>query len=343
MLGGSDSNLERELEAIRRVGELMARVVDMRELLAGIMAISKRVAQAEASAILLYDEAADELYFDQALGERREAVKRIRLKANQGIAGSCAQTREIIVVQDCAKDERHAKFVDQSTAFQTRNLIATPLIRGGKLLGVLEVLNKSGGRDFSDEDVRLVRFFGDQAAIALENGLLVETAMRNERLAAAGEAVLGASHYIKNILMGLKGSASLIEMGLKKDNFDMVKTSWPIVERSLLKISNLSRDMLAYAKDREPDYASVNAGALLEDIARSVRASAKEAGVEITVSAAEGLDAVEIDETRIHDAVLNLVVNALDACREIPAPPGEGKRVALSARPLSGGFFCSCR
>jgi signal transduction histidine kinase len=276
---------------------------------------------------MLYDEPRNELYFEVALGAAGDAVKEIRLKADEGIAGSCAQSRETIVVEDVGTDTRHAKNVDVKTQWQTRNMIATPLVRGERLIGVLEVLNKRGGADFTDEDVKIIRFFADQAAIALENAFLVQRAVQAERLAATGQAVLSLSHYIKNILTGMKGSGSLIDMGLKQDNLELVKTAWPIVLRSQLKITSLVQDMLRFSKGREPDYAEIGIAAMLEDIRHTVAETAQKSNVAVIVDVAGAPDVAELDETGIHDAVLNLVVNAIDACKDLPEA-----KVAMVAR-----------
>jgi signal transduction histidine kinase len=335
----AESNSSRQLDALYRVNNFMARVTNLRDLLVAIMDESKQVAEADASALMLYDEPANELYFEVALGSAGDAVKEIRLKADQGIAGSCAQSRETIVVADCANDERHAKFVDQKSSFSTRNLIATPLLRGDRLIGVLEVLNKKGGRDFTDEDTRVIRFFADQAAIAIENALLFQTSLRNERLAAVGQAILSVSHYIKNILVGMKGSGGLIEMAIKGQDMKLVETAWPIVQRSLLKISNLAQDMLSYSKERQPDYIETDLAEMLEDIARTVKDAAAGAGVEIVVEADPAVGLVEIDETALHDAVLNTVVNAIDACKE--GAMGDGRVTLRSGvkKDPAGWFF----
>jgi signal transduction histidine kinase len=321
-------NLERHLDALYRVNKFMTAVGDLRQLLTSIMDESKAVADAEASALMLYDAATDELYFEIALGGAGDAIKEIRLKANQGIAGECATTRKPVVVDDCATDPRHFKKADESSKFQTRNIIAIPLIRGDKLIGVLEALNKRNGQAFSADDLKILRFMGDQAAIAIENALLVEANVQNARLAAMGQAVLSISHYIKNILTGMKGSVSLIEMGVKGSNMEMLNSALPIMKRSQAKITSLVQDMLTYSKERQPEYAETNVREMLEEIAQQQAEAARTAGCMLDVEIADDVPGkVLIDQTKIHDGVLNLAVNAVDAVRD-----SGGGRVTLAAR-----------
>ncbi len=310
----------RILDALYRVSNLMAEVTDLKHLLHQIMEESKDVVGAEASSLILYDEKTDELYFDIALGDRGEQVKVIRLKMGQGIAGTCAKERRTIVVNDADRDQRHFKQADKVSQFVTRNLIAAPMIRNERLIGVLEVLNKFHGQPFTDSDARVLEFLADHAAIAIENAFLVEAKTRAERLAALGQAVASISHYVKNILAGSKGSASLIEYGLSSNNFDMVKQAWPILQRSTAKISSLVQDMLTYSKDREPELSRGNLNELAEDIHRMVEASAAESGVAVELQLAPDLPDSLFDVNRLHDAALNIVGNAIDAVREQPEP-----------------------
>jgi len=70
-----------------------------------------------------------------------EGVREIRVPMGEGIVGAAAKDNETHIVQDTSADSRHFKKVDTSSGFVTRNLVATPMIRDGKLIGVLEVLN----------------------------------------------------------------------------------------------------------------------------------------------------------------------------------------------------------
>src|SRR5690606_34220597 len=112
--------------ALYRVHHLVAVITDLDTLLRRIMEESKRVAQAEACSLMLYDEARHELYFKVALGESgdQNALTRFRLKLGQGIAGVAAETRTTILVENVHEDARFMSSVDEATRFRTRNLLA---------------------------------------------------------------------------------------------------------------------------------------------------------------------------------------------------------------------------
>ena len=307
---------QRIIGAFYRVSNLMAHVTDLQHLLNLILSDSKEVVGAEASSLLRYDEEKNDLYFQVALGEKGDEVKVMRVQMGVGIAGTCAKERRTLVVNDIAQDKRHAKKFDEKTKFVTRNILATPMVRKDKLLGVLEVLNKFDDEPFTDSDARIIEFFAEQASIAVENALLVEANLRSERLAALGQAVASISHYVKNILTGVRGSSSLIDHALGIDNMTLLRDAWPVLKRSNDKITSLVQDMLTYSKEREPERVRANLNRLAEDIYEMVATGAAEGGVVVEAQLAAEMPDSMFDADRLHDAVLNIVSNAVDATRD---------------------------
>jgi HD-GYP domain-containing protein (c-di-GMP phosphodiesterase class II) len=129
---------------------------------------------AEAGSLLLLDEPAGELYFEVALGEKGEGVRQVRLKIGEGIAGHVAKTGQPIIVNDVQNDPRFAGYVDKRSGFVTRNMVCVPVKARETLLGVLQAINKQGGRAFGEEDLQDFVSFGHQVGIAIENANLYE-------------------------------------------------------------------------------------------------------------------------------------------------------------------------
>ncbi len=155
------------LQAVLSLSTQVFAASDLKATLTNIMRVAEQLTDAEASALLLYDEATDELFFEVATGEKGEAVKEVRLKRGEGIAGRVLQTGEPMLVPDAAKEPHHAKAVDAQTGFVTRNLIAVPLLLDGQPKGVLEVLNAHKGQ-FAPEDVTALQAMALLSAIAID-------------------------------------------------------------------------------------------------------------------------------------------------------------------------------
>ncbi len=306
----------RIVDALYRVANFIGYVGDLRQLLELIMNESKEVVDAEASSLMLYDPATNELFFEVALGEKGEAVKQIRLSMGDGIAGAAARNRSTIVVNDAKKDPRHFRRADEVTDFTTRNLIATPMIRSNRLIGVLEVLNKRNNAHFTDDDIRVLEFFAGQAAIAIENTRLIEENTRAERLAALGQAVASISHYIKNVIGGMEGSISLMDMALHNNDSDTMHEIWPIFKRSAKRISRLVLEMLNYSRPRTPYFERADINEICKEIFEAQQSRAKEKNISLELNLDDAVPESRVDVEIIHDAVLNLVSNAFDALNE---------------------------
>ena len=155
--------------------------VNLRRLLEKITAgIRGYLACAEAS-IFIYDAEKEELTFETATGGKARELKKIVLKKGQGVAGWIAARRRGVIIDDCSRDRRHAAVADQKTHFQTRSLLGVPVLMDGRLLGVLEAVNKKQGK-FSAADLRLLAKMAAFLAIPLQNAVLIRRMLEKEKV-----------------------------------------------------------------------------------------------------------------------------------------------------------------
>jgi GAF domain-containing protein len=152
-----------------------------RELLQSIVETARRIFGAKASSIILYDEQADELVFRAVTGEGSEGLIDTRFGAGEGIAGFVLRAGEPLVVEDVAKDPRFARRVAERSGYVPKGLMAVPLLRGERTLGVLQVLDRPADARFTVAEMELLALFGHQAAIALD---IVESATAARRVLA---------------------------------------------------------------------------------------------------------------------------------------------------------------
>jgi len=229
------------------------------------------------------------------------------------IAGYSATHREPLIVNDVYNDSRFFRQSDEKSSFKTRNIIAVPMLRKDRLIGVIEVLNKHGDGPFTDDDRRMLEVLAHQAAIAIENAQLYEANLKAERLAAIGQAVAGLAHYVKNIVTGMKGSTTLVETAIQEESYDMLPRAWEILRRSSDKVTTLVQDMLSYSKEREPELAPTDVNTIVRDVKALYDERAKQGGASIEVALEEDLPPLPFDEIGVHRCLTNFVGNALDA------------------------------
>ena len=155
-----------------------------------------------------------------------------------------------------------------------------------------------------------VGFFQDLREIKrLEKELI-----NSERLAAVGQTVAGLAHYIKNILIGLKGGKYIVDVALDKNDTDKLKNGWQAIKRNIGRISDLVLDLLTYSKEREPEYENCLPNEIVNDVCELVEELANEHHIQIIKDFDSSIHEVLMDPRSIHRSLLNLVSNAIDAC-----------------------------
>jgi HD-GYP domain-containing protein (c-di-GMP phosphodiesterase class II) len=164
----------RRLQKLEEISAVLNSTLNQAEIRKRAIEASTDLMEAEAGSLLLLDEAAGELYFEVALGEKGEGVREIRLKLGQGIAGHVAQTGEPVIINDVQHDARFSQRADKKSGFVTRNMVCVPVKARGKLLGVLQAINKKESGIFRQADLQDFMSLGNQVGIAIENANLYE-------------------------------------------------------------------------------------------------------------------------------------------------------------------------
>jgi PAS domain S-box-containing protein len=160
------------------------------------------------------------------------------------------------------------------------------------------------------EQMGAVAFFQDLREIKR----LEQELVKSERLAAIGQTVAGLAHGIKNILHGLKGGSYLVDIGIQKEDSVKLKKGWEMIKRNVGRTSNLVMDLLSYAKEREPQYENCYPNEIAEDVCSLVQDKAQENSVEIITQFDDSIGEVSMDPNTLHEVLLNLMSNAVDAC-----------------------------
>ena len=160
----------------------------------------------------------------------------------------------------------------------------------------------------------IVTFFQDLREIKRLERELVSA----ERLAAVGQTVAGMAHCVKNILHGLKGGSYMVNIGIDKNNTDKLKTGWNMVQRNITRTSDLVQDLLSYSKERQPEMAPCRPNEIVEEVCELMQEVARENHVTLEMELSPQLQEVMLDQRSLHRSLLNLVSNAIDACRDDP-------------------------
>jgi GAF domain-containing protein len=143
-------------------------------LLNRILLDALTIVDSEDGSLALLDDETAELQFVIVCGQVAPELKGFRMPSHEGIAGWVVTHQQSARVENARLDARFSQRVDQRTGFNTRSILAAPLLGDDRVLGVVEVINKHGDEPFDDLDEALIALFcrfAGEALSALDRAL----------------------------------------------------------------------------------------------------------------------------------------------------------------------------
>ncbi|HZP42309.1 MAG TPA: GAF domain-containing protein [Candidatus Binatia bacterium] len=189
----------------------------MRALLARVAA----TVPSEAAALLLRDDTGRDLVFTASRTLRSGVIDGLRMPTDRGIAGWVARHREAVRVTDVTKDPRYWSGIEQQTHFTPHAMLCVPMLAKGRLLGVIQLINKLDGTTFDEDELYLTQMLADHAAIAIENASLYHQAL----LASITDDLTGLGntrHFNRTLPELLRRGGPVALLVLDLDSFKQV-------------------------------------------------------------------------------------------------------------------------
>lgn len=317
---------ERELEAARRVCEALFQHLSVEDLVEQGLKIALEVVNCQAGCVLLADPDNKELVFYHAIGDRPPKPG-TAFPWTQGIAGTVFATGEPVVIKDVKADQRHLGEIDQTTGFQTHDMIALPLKRWeGHPIGVLEVMNK---RDdcLNQDDVAILTIIGAFTALSIEQARLFQEA----KLAEVARILGNIGHDVKNMLMPvlcgtslLKDEVNAVFADLPKFDPNKGKASHDICLEVIEMVANNAKRIQERVKEiadcvkgltTPPRFAPCKLHHVVASVFDTLKLAAQEKGITLLHEGISELPEIQADESRLFNAFYNLVNNAIS---EVP-------------------------
>jgi signal transduction histidine kinase len=329
------ANLMRILEVTRFLNQTL----NLEMQLQMIQEVATELTRTEAASIFLRDSKTDELFFLSATGkaadgEAGERLRRIPVPIDGSIAGWVVKTGEPAIVNDVKSDARHYGQADAETQFVTRSILAVPLIRRGKIIGAIEVLNKPDNQPFTEDDLALLTTLAAQAAVSIENARLFEQS----------DLVSEVVHELRTPMTSIIGYSKMLAMpGIPEQNKAQFAET---INREANRLGKMVNDFLDWARleagrvrfAHEP----VDICQLVHDTVLVIEPQAQERGIEIRQTVPAEALTVLGDEARLRQVLLNLASNGVKYNRD----KGQlefvvrraGDRVSISVRDTGMGI-----
>jgi signal transduction histidine kinase len=362
-LRGSTERLEDlvfKLGALNEVVELAARVPNMQQLLALVLARTMRTVRATIGSIMLVDRRREVLRVVAARGETEALTVGLEVPLGEGVAGTVAQLGEPVLVDDIATDPRFAR--PNLPRYGTGAFICLPIRVEDRIIGVINLAKgageASGPRTFSPTDLQFLSALMAHVAYALDNArLLEESRLTTERLQSAveelrtaqtrlvegetvralGQMASGMAHHLNNLLAVVSGRVQLL---LLRATDPALRKPLETAERAVGDAAEVVRRVLGFsAAHAVPGTTRVDLNEIAADVIELTRPRWQDAAqlrnVPIDIRFEPGDDVVVAGEAApLREVVMNLVLNALDAMPQ-------GGCVTLRTWVDGGWVYCS--
>ena len=329
------SHLERMLEISRNLNSTQ----NLETLLDSIIEASIELIQCEASSILLYDKDAEVLEFVASPSSQKADLLNLQVPLNNSIAGRVFTECQPVIIQS-EKDTNIFRKIDQKLTFETRDLLAVPLLFKDEPIGVIEAVNKTNGEPFTTKDINTLEILASHAATAIQNTRLIEEIQlayaELEQLELLKSNFISiTSHELRTPIGLILGYAEMIKESTSDKD---LKEKMRVIHKSALRLTKVVEDidqMDQYQRGQSKLVkGSVKIDNLIENIIKkfSKKASTNNISLETKIKVKDLI--IGGDKEKVFTILSNLVDNSLSFTPK-------GGRVLISIEKSSGYMKCS--
>lgn len=172
------------LTSLLNASKALNSTLDIDELLNLIMSVARRDLDAERCTLFMVDHEKKEIWSRVV---QDYALKEIRLPIGKGIAGHVAATGQVVNVADAYSHPAFCSDFDKASGFKTKSLLCVPMEKDGRIVGVIQALNKKSGI-FTEDDEDYLTALASHAVLALDNALLYSEALEKRKMDREMEA-----------------------------------------------------------------------------------------------------------------------------------------------------------
>ncbi len=305
--------------------------------------------------LYLVNEKMNLLECKMAVGIDEERTKGITLPLDpqDSILARSIFEKKPFVIPEADKDPRVNPILKEK--FNLRSLVVIPILTKEKALGAIAADYVEPDKNISKETLEALMVLTQQAGLAIRNVFIYQelktfslqmeekiqkiTAdlkkaeaqlIRSEKLAALGQLAAGIAHEIRNPLTSINILIHSLAQNLPSENPQ--KEDFRVIEEELHRINEIVEQFLRFAKPAPPHLEKTNLLSLFEETLQLLKPQMEQQHI-VLKKRFQTLPKILVDREQIKQAILNLLLNAIQAM------PEGGLLTLTSGKPENGEWL----
>jgi signal transduction histidine kinase len=266
--------------------------------------------------LLMLDETGDWLELRSSYGAGEAYINKPRLAVEDSLLGTVVRRKKPLQVENVQLSSRYLH-VEVARQEGLISLLSVPLVFAGNCTGTLSVYSGEA-HSFSNEEIRILAALAEFSGIAIEKARLYERIVdieeqlrQNEKLSALGLLAAEVAHEIRNPLTVIK--MLFHSLDLKFSVSDPRARDVEVMSERIEQLNKSVDQILSFARSTEPSLAPVSINSVVQDLALLVRHKLKNHGIKFVLELQPALPKVSADAAQLSQALLNLVLNGVEA------------------------------
>jgi len=307
------------LVSLYRLQEILRSTTDEKKLLRRTLQLLFQALPVERGVVLTRDRHDPNVFNPIATKVRNPRRAGQSIGISKTILSRCLKEKVALLTRDATTDSRFNQ-ADSIIAHGIRSAMCAPLLAYQHVAGFVHLDTSQAIRSFTRDDLAFVTNVGVEVAIHIQNIRMLQERILQERMAAIGQTITGLAHNIKNVLLLSQGAIDLMGLRLENKNYEALGETWQMVKRGIDRINKMVKDMLDYARARTAEKTRCQVNELLSELRQTFAGEMEKRGIDCRLALDSNCPPVLVDADGLDKAVVNLLLNAIEAC-----PDGRGE------------------
>jgi signal transduction histidine kinase len=309
----------RLFETLVSVSKTINSTVNLDDVLNVITREACHLMSGKLCSLLMLDPDREWLELRSSYGAGDAYINKPRLSVEESFLGTVVRRKKPLQLENVQLSTRY-QHIEVARQEGLISLLSVPLIFAGNCTGTLNVYTGQL-HSFSNEEIRILAALAEFSGIAIEKARLYERIVdieeelrRAEKLSALGLLAAEVAHEIRNPLTVIKMLFHSLNLSFSPN--DPRARDVEVMGERIDHLNKSVEHILNFARTAEPALVPLPLNSIVEDLALLVRHKLKNHGIQFQMNLALNLPYARADAAQLSQALLNLVLNSVEAMPE---------------------------